>query len=70
MELRLLVALKDWTTLNRVLNMLTEDDVNAMLEHELATKKRRTISRRLHERYGILRSKREWAEIESILAGE
>ena len=70
MELRLLVALKDWTTLNRVLNMLTEDDVDAMLEHELATKKRRTILRRLHERYGILRSKREWAEIESILAGE
>lgn len=57
------MARVNWRTLVATLSSLPEDEVKALLDEERATHKRPLIARRLHQRYSILRSARERAEI-------
>ena len=60
-------ALTSWTALNDALMLLNEAQLKAMLDTELATQRRSSFLRRIHQRYSILRTKREWLEIEAII---
>ena len=57
-----------WRALNDQLPALSEDQVFAMLTHELLHEKRRSILQRLHQRYCALRDARERVEILSQAA--
>lgn len=52
-----------WRDLNRLLPLLTEGQVLAMLEEERAGRCRVAFLERLHQRYSVLRSERERAEL-------
>jgi hypothetical protein len=52
-----------WRALNDQLPALSEDQVFAMLTHELLHEKRSSILQRLHQRYCALRDARERVEI-------
>ena len=56
-------ALTSWRTLQGVIAVLTEDQVAAMLDHEMDNKRRTMIVVRLHQRYCALRDARERGEI-------
>ena len=53
----------NWRTLNQKLNMLSEDEVLALLEAERRGAKRVTFLERLHQRYTMLRAARERVEL-------
>jgi hypothetical protein len=53
----------NWRSLNQKLNMLTEDEVLALLEDERQGAKRVTFLERLHQRYTMLRAARERVEL-------
>jgi hypothetical protein len=53
----------NWRSLNQKLNMLTEDEVLALLEAERQGAKRVTFLERLHQRYTMLRAARERVEL-------
>jgi len=53
----------NWRALNRKLNMLTEDEVLALLEAERVGARRVTFLERLHQRYTMLRAARERVEL-------
>ena len=52
-----------WRELNKKLNMLTEDEVLALLEAERQGTRRVTFLERLHQRYTMLRAARERVEL-------
>lgn len=52
-----------WRSLNDQLNNMSEEEVLELLNKERAGAKRTTLLERLHQRYTILRSARERAEI-------
>jgi hypothetical protein len=53
-------ALRNWQSLNRLMNDFTEDEVKEMLDDELGQQvQRTTFLERLHQRYCILRAHRE-----------
>lgn len=52
-----------WIELNTTLMDLTEEEVLAMLNDELNSKRRKTYVVRLHKRYCVLRMKRERKEM-------
>lgn len=52
-----------WRELNARLLLLTEAQVLALLEEERAGKCRVAFLERLHQRYSVLRSERERAEL-------
>jgi hypothetical protein len=53
----------NWRELNRKLNILTEDEVLALLDAERQGAKRVTFLERLHQRYTMLRAARERVEL-------
>lgn len=53
----------NWRDLNKQLNIMSEDQVLALLNDERATHKRVTFLERLHQRYNTLRVMRERLEI-------
>jgi len=53
----------NWRELNQKLNMLTEDEVLALLEDERQGARRVTFLERLHQRYTMLRAARERVEL-------
>ena len=53
----------NWRELNQKLNMLTEDEVLALLEDERQSARRVTFLERLHQRYTMLRAARERVEL-------
>ena len=53
----------NWRKLNKDINVLTEEQVLALLEVERAGRKRVSILERLHQRYTVLRAARERIEI-------
>jgi hypothetical protein len=53
----------NWRSLNQKLNMLSEDEVLALLEDERQGAKRVTFLERLHQRYTMLRAARERVEL-------
>lgn len=54
-----------WRKLNEVLRTLNETEVLELLVEEQEVWQRKTVLQRLHERYCILRMKRERAEIKN-----
>ena len=52
-----------WRSLNRRLNAMTEDEVKAALDAEMAGDRRVTVVERLHQRYSSLRATRERLEL-------
>ncbi len=60
----LVAALNSWREVNQQLHAFREDQVLWMLKHEMKHQKRWTVVERLHQRYNILRGKRERAELE------
>ena len=56
-------ALKSWRSLQGVIAVLTEEQVSAMLQHEMDNAKRSMIVVRLHQRLCALRDARERHEI-------
>ncbi len=56
-------ALKSWRSLQGVIAVLTEEQVNDMLQHEMDNAKRSMIVVRLHQRLSALRDARERREI-------
>lgn len=52
-----------WRSLNDQLNNMSEEEVLELLNKERAGSRRATLLERLHQRYTILRSARERAEI-------
>ncbi|WP_022681046.1 hypothetical protein [Sandarakinorhabdus limnophila] len=53
----------DWRSLAAALTSMPEDEVKRLLDVEMATRRRVGIVRRLHQRYTMLRSARERAEL-------
>ena len=66
MEQKLLDVIENWDTFRLGLMSLSEDEVKAVLEHELTNEKRKSYVSRIHARYSILRSARERA---ALIAG-
>jgi len=55
-----LSALRNWPSLNKMLNDLTEYEIEEMLKDELKQRTpRTTFLERLHQRFCILRAQRE-----------
>jgi hypothetical protein len=55
-----LSALRNWQSLNKLLNDLTENEIKEMLDDELKQRvQRTTFIERLHQRFCILRAQRE-----------
>lgn len=52
-----------WRELNAKLNLLTEEQVLALLNDERNGAKRITVLQRLHQRYAMLRTARERIEL-------
>ncbi len=55
-----------WRALNNALSMMTEQEVYAMLEEELANQRRVSVIQRLHQRANVLRVSRERIELMSL----
>jgi hypothetical protein len=55
-----------WRALNNALSMMTEQEVYAMLEEELANQRRASVIQRLHQRANVLRVSRERIELLSL----
>ena len=53
----------NWRKLNKEINLLTEEQVLALLNEERTGRKRVSILERLHQRYTVLRAARERIEI-------
>jgi len=53
----------NWRSLNAALPSLQEKELADLLEAELLTARRPAIVKRLHQRYSVLRTTRERAEI-------
>ena len=53
----------NWRKLNKEINLLTEEQVLALLTEERQGRKRVSILERLHQRYTVLRAARERIEI-------
>lgn len=49
-----------WRELNDKGLTYTEEQLNEMMEYEIAYGKRMMILKRLHQRLGVLRQQREW----------
>ena len=52
-----------WRGLNHILSSLSEEEVKAMLDAEVAGTKRVAIIERLHQRFCVLRATRERCEL-------
>ena len=52
-----------WHSLAATISTLSEDEVKALLDDEVAKHRRPVMARRLHQRYSSLRNARERAEI-------
>ena len=52
-----------WRSLNKVLALLPEVDVKALLDSEMANARRVKVIERLHQRYNTLRVSRERIEL-------
>jgi hypothetical protein len=59
----------NWRALNKQLSSLSEDQVKALLEEEVAGAKRVTMVERLHQRYSALRVTRERLELLQACGG-
>lgn len=59
--------LKSWKSLNKGINLLTEEELKNFINYEIATTGRKAILTRLYQRYDKLRGKRE---MELVLAKE
>lgn len=55
-----------WRSLNSKLSMMTEQEVFAMLDEELANQRRASVIQRLHQRANTLRVSRERIELMSL----
>jgi hypothetical protein len=55
--------LKSWVIMNGSLMDLTEDQILELIEYEKANLKRKSLIKRMHERYSMLRSIRERAKL-------
>jgi len=53
----------NWRTLNQKLNLLSEEEVLALLDAERTGPRRVTFLERLHQRYTMLRAARERVEL-------
>jgi len=58
----------DWRSLAATLSSMAEDEVKRLLDEEIVSRKRTLIVRRLHQRYSVLRTARERAEIMQAIA--
>ena len=53
----------NWATLNVVLRECTEEDAKRMLDEEVKIHRRSVFIKRLHQRYSMLRTARECADL-------
>lgn len=60
-------VLKSWESLNEHLKDLTEEEIVSLLTDEMLGKRRATTVRRLHERFTMLRAKRERADLMEMI---
>ena len=60
------LMLNDWKLLNADLGKMREDQMRALLNYEVSTRKRASYIERIHQRFTKARMKRERAE---LLAG-
>ena len=58
----------NWRSLAATLTDMAEDEVKRLLDEEIVFRKRAMIVRRLHQRYSVLRTARERAEIMQAIA--
>jgi hypothetical protein len=56
-------SLENWRVLNQHLNTLNEDEVKALLDHEIQNRARAMFLQRLHQRYNAMRVSRERIEL-------
>jgi hypothetical protein len=59
----------DWRSLAATLNTLSEDEIKKVLDFEMDNQRRPSIVRRLHQRFAMLRSARERAELMDRISG-
>jgi DNA replication protein DnaC len=64
----LLAKTYSWRSLNKVLIILTEEQLSELLDQELESEKRWSVVQRLHQRYTVLRAARERAELKKQVA--
>jgi hypothetical protein len=63
MDMMMVEALNDWRSLAKMINLFNESQIRVMLDHECASARRKGVMIKLHARFGVLRSKRERAEM-------
>ena len=63
------MAMKDWRSLNRVLSILTEEQLTAALEYEKTGPRRQAMLVRVHQRLTRVRNDRERAELIALSMG-
>jgi hypothetical protein len=56
-------SLENWRVLNQHLNTLNEEEVKALLDHEIQNRARAMFLQRLHQRYNAMRVSRERIEL-------
>jgi hypothetical protein len=56
-------SLENWRVLNQHLNTLNEEEVKALLDHEIHNRARAMFLQRLHQRYNAMRVSRERIEL-------
>lgn len=57
-----------WHSLAATISTLSEDEVKALLDDEVAKHRRPVMARRLHQRYASLRTQRERKDIMERIA--
>ena len=57
------MGLKNWISLGQVIKNVTEEQCQAMIDHELETKRRSSFVIRLHQKLTVLRAEREREEL-------
>jgi hypothetical protein len=59
----------DWRGLAATLTAMNEEEVKRLMDDEMARLRRPSIVKRLHQRYAMLRTARERAELMARLGG-
>ena len=68
MDMICVMALGSWAKLNTVISILTEDQLNEMMEHEKTDKQRIDILVRLQQRLNALEGERKINELKERFA--
>jgi HSP20 family molecular chaperone IbpA len=60
-------VLRSWASMNKALPEMTEVDLKTAISRELSGNRRKDVAIRMHQRYTVLRAKRERQELSEAI---